>query len=203
VSLVLAFDTSGPWCAAALGEVVRAEPMERGQGERLVAMLGEVVVEAGVTWEALDGFACGTGPGNFTGVRIAVAAARALALASFRPAVGVTRFDAIAQAVKARPLVVALDARRGESYVQHFGDAPTPPEVVPPGGPGRFAGLPVAGDTAWPGAEHLGDLDPGALVRAIAVLGAQRLRERALPVPLYLRAADAAPPRDPAPAILP
>lgn len=202
MSRVLAFDTSGPWCAVALGDVVRAEPMERGQGERLMPMLAEVLAEAGLGWGDLDGFGCSTGPGNFTGVRIAVAAARGLAMASGRPAVGVTRFDAIAYAIPTRPLVVALDARRGEAYVQTFGRGAASPELVA-AGEGRFAGLPVAGDAHWPEAERLGDPDPGALVRAIAAIAAARLSGSPPPAPLYLRGADAAPPRDPAPVILP
>jgi tRNA threonylcarbamoyladenosine biosynthesis protein TsaB len=201
--LILAFDTSGPWCAAALGEVVRAEPMERGQAERLLPLLSEVVAEAGMDWSAVDGFACGTGPGNFTGVRIAVAAARGLAAASGRPAVGVTRFEAVASTVARRPLVVALDARRGESYVQVFAPDPQTPALVAAGNHAALASLPVAGDADWPGVEHLGDLDPAALARAIAACAAERLDRAGLPAPLYLRAADAAPPSDPPPVILP
>jgi tRNA threonylcarbamoyladenosine biosynthesis protein TsaB len=63
--------------------------------------------------------AVGTGPGNFTGVRIAVAAARGLALAAGRPAVGVTRLEALAHGLP-RPLTVIEDARRGEAYVQRL-----------------------------------------------------------------------------------
>ena len=99
--LILAFDTSAARCAAALvsgGRVLAArdEAMDRGQAERLLPMLEAMLAEAGVGWAALDGLAVCTGPGNFTGLRIAVAAVRGLALALGVPAVGVTAFEALA-----------------------------------------------------------------------------------------------------------
>jgi len=79
--LVLGFDTSAAHCAAALlaGERVlacRAEEMGRGQAERLMPLLEEVLESGGVTWRKLARIGVGTGPGNFTGIRISVAAAR-------------------------------------------------------------------------------------------------------------------------------
>ena len=71
---VLAFDCSGPWCRAALivgGKVIqRDEPMEKGQAERLMPLLDDLLAEAGLGWGDLAAVAVGTGPGNFTGVRI-------------------------------------------------------------------------------------------------------------------------------------
>jgi hypothetical protein len=79
---LLAFDTSAAHCAAALlcdGVVsVKSESMDKGQAERLMPLLEEVLAEAGLDWHDLAAVAVGTGPGNFTGVRIAVAAARGL-----------------------------------------------------------------------------------------------------------------------------
>lgn len=98
---ILAFDTSAAHCAAALlsGDrllALRTEPMEKGQAERLMPLLEEVLAEGSLGWADLDALAVGTGPGNFTGVRIAVAAARGLALALGKPALGVSRFEALA-----------------------------------------------------------------------------------------------------------
>ena len=76
--------------------------MDRGQAERLLPMLEEMLAEAGVGWRDLDGIGVVTGPGNFTGVRLAVAAARGLALALGIPAVGVTVFEALAAPRRAR-----------------------------------------------------------------------------------------------------
>ena len=66
---VLAFDTSGPYCAAAFlwrgDAIIRCEAMARGQAERLMGLLEEVLAEAGQTWRDLDAIGVGVGPGNF------------------------------------------------------------------------------------------------------------------------------------------
>ena len=184
---VLAFDTSAAHCAAALllpdGRVIqREDPMQKGQAERLVPMLEEVLAEAGIGWTDLTRIAVGVGPGNFTGVRISVATARGLALALGIPAVGVTRLEALAHG-QPLPCRIVEDARGGFLYVQDF-----------PGGAARL--------------ERTGDLAPLAppaampLAEAIARIGATRA-PGAAPVPFYLKGADAAPPSDPPPVILP
>ncbi|MGB4829442.1 MAG: tRNA (adenosine(37)-N6)-threonylcarbamoyltransferase complex dimerization subunit type 1 TsaB, partial [Paracoccaceae bacterium] len=119
---VLAFDTSAAQCAAALllpgGRCVsRREEMAKGQAERLIGMLQELLAEGGIGWRDLDALGVGTGPGNFTGVRISVAAARGFALALGIPALGVTRLEALAHGLP-RPLTVLEDARRDEVYLQ-------------------------------------------------------------------------------------
>jgi len=123
---ILAFDTSGPFCAAALragGRIVsqRNEPMPKGQAERLIPMLEEMLAEAGLGWPDLAALAVCTGPGNFTGVRIGVAAARGLALGLGVPAIGVTGLEALAHGAP-RPVLACLDARRGQLYAQLFGE---------------------------------------------------------------------------------
>ena len=81
---LLAFDTSAAHCAAALliaGKIhTRIDEMARGQAEHLMPMLEEVLAAHGLAWRDLDAIGVGTGPGNFTGIRISVAAARGLAL---------------------------------------------------------------------------------------------------------------------------
>jgi tRNA threonylcarbamoyl adenosine modification protein YeaZ len=127
--LVLAFDTAGPDCAAALARsaademdvLARAsEKLGRGHAERLLPMIGELLREAGVTYADLDRIAVTTGPGSFTGVRVGVAAARALALALGIPAVGIGSLEALARPELQRhsegTVVAVLDARRGEVY---------------------------------------------------------------------------------------
>jgi tRNA threonylcarbamoyladenosine biosynthesis protein TsaB len=199
---ILAFDTSAAHCAAALlfadRLILRNEPMAKGQAERLMPMLEEVLAEGGLAWADLKALAVGTGPGNFTGVRIAVAAARGLALGLGIPAVGVTRLEAVAHGLP-RPLRIIEDARRGEVYVQDFGaDGP---------GLARIARAedvePLActtGSAAGPGA-----LSPAMpIAEAIARIGAARaMTPQRRPAPFYLRGADAAPPSDPPPVILP
>lgn len=196
---ILAFDTSAAHCAAALlsGDrllALRTEPMEKGQAERLMPLLEEVLAAGGRTWADLDALAVGTGPGNFTGVRIAVAAARGLALALGKPAVGVSRFEALALGLPA-PVAVLEDARRGEVYLA---DGASPPRLVPLEGLSVTAPRQV-GSAAF--ADRLEPLYP--LAEAIARVAAGRLGQpQPRPAPFYLRGADAAPAADPPPVIL-
>ena len=197
---ILAFDTSAAHCAAALllpdRIVQRLELMEKGQAERLIPLLEEVLAEGGIGWPDLKALAVGTGPGNFTGVRISVAAARGLALGLGIPAVGVTRLEALAHGLP-RPLIVIEDAKRGQVYVQLFtpegpGLAQLADRVIP--------ACPATGSAA--GERALSPAMP--LAEAIARIGAERAAtSQPRPAPFYLRGADAAPPSDPPPVILP
>jgi tRNA threonylcarbamoyladenosine biosynthesis protein TsaB len=210
--LILAFDTAAAHCAAALvrGDRVLAradEAMDRGQAERLLPLLEAMLAEAGLAWPDLDGLAVCTGPGNFTGLRLAVAAARGLAMALEIPAVGVTLFEALA-AGRGRVLVV-LEDRRGGVFAQAFagGAALSPPaalaaEELPP----QPAGTLCLGFRAGETAARLGlaagpettRADPAVLAR----IAADRLGAAPPPAPLYIRPADATPPSEPVPAIL-
>lgn len=197
---ILAFDTSAAQCAAALlcGDRVwlKIEAMDKGQAERLLPLLADLLAEAGVAWRDLAAIAVGTGPGNFTGVRISVAAARGLALGLGIPAIGVTRLEALAHGLP-RPLTVIEDARRGEVYVQSFTDAGA--------GPARIAKPDDLGavEAMQTGSGCAGLAEAMPLVQAMAQIAAGRLGSvQPRPAPFYLRGADAAPPSDPPPLIL-
>lgn len=201
---ILAFDTSAAHCAAALllpdGRVLsRLDPMDKGQAEHLIPLLEHLLCDAGRGWADVTGLAVGTGPGNFTGVRIAVAAARGLALSLGVPAVGVTALEAAAHGLP-RPVAVIDDARRGDVYVQIFGpDGPGPARLCAAQGLALPPGIAVTGSAGGPDA--LAPVVP--LVVAIAEIAAQRMGQRQpRPAPFYLRGADAAPPSDPPPVIL-
>jgi tRNA threonylcarbamoyladenosine biosynthesis protein TsaB len=211
-ALILGFDTSAAHCAAALlsGDRLVAqaqEPMEKGQAERLMPFLEEMLSGVGIGWSDLTALAVGTGPGNFTGVRIAVAAARGLALGLGIPAVGVTTFEAIAHGAP-RPVVAMRETRRDQLYLQVFGHGD---DTVRPVVAGELLDLPAGaafvGDNAIVGAAYYRGraLRPAySLAEAVARVAATRLGSpQPRPAPFYLRAADAAPPADPPPLILP
>lgn len=155
---VLAMDAAGAACSAALwreGRVRarRLERMRRGQSERLVPMIQEVMSEAGSGYADLDVIAVTVGPGGFTGVRIGLATARGLALALGRPLVGISNFLALAAAARAeappdRLIAAMIDAKRRDLYVQVF-----TPELAPHGEPAAV--LPESLEAFLP---------PGALV---------------------------------------
>jgi tRNA threonylcarbamoyladenosine biosynthesis protein TsaB len=218
---VLAFDTAGNGCSVAVlreGRLAahRFAAMARGQAEQLLPMIEAALGEAAVAIEALDLIAVTVGPGAFTGLRIGIAAARGLALASGVPALGITSFAAVAAQVPleargARRLVVALDSRRAELYLQAFGPdgvalgegalvAPADLARWVPAGP-----LLLAGDAAPALAAALAprtpDLAPGpgiADAADVARLAAAEWRpglRPAPPRPLYLRAPDTTAPR--------
>lgn len=223
--LILAFDTSAARCAAALlsdGAVIAArdEAVGRGQAERLMPMLEEVLAEGGATWRDLSALAVGTGPGNFTGIRISVAAARGLALALGIPSVGVTLFEALA-AGQARPVLCAVPTVRGALAVQRMlpgarvwgavatCDGDDPAQALP--APFARSGIDVIGAGAGALAAITGGrvlVPQHPLAEAVARVAAARVVDAGgradLPraAPLYLRPADAAPPADPPPVIV-
>ena len=85
---ILALDTSMGACSAAVlmregasrRLLLREALMTRGHAEALMPMVADVMAESGLDFAELDRIAATVGPGSFTGVRIAIAAARALAL---------------------------------------------------------------------------------------------------------------------------
>jgi tRNA threonylcarbamoyl adenosine modification protein YeaZ len=191
----------------------RHEELGRGQAERLFPMLSEVLDEAGCTLADLDAVAVGTGPGNFTGLRIAVSAARGLALSLERPAIGIPIHEALAEGLP-RPLLASIDARRDRVYLQLFGEAPRGPEMVTletVDGDWAASGLTVTGHEAEGLALRLGGTMAPAQPPAPAIARAasrQLARNPARmdwprPAPLYLRPADAAPSADRGPVMIP
>lgn len=221
--MILSFDTSGPRCVAAVhrGDVALAsaeEPMAKGQAERLLGLCQDLLVQAGVGYSDLRAIGVGVGPGNFTGIRISVSAARGLALALGIPAIPVSTFELLRDpygvAAEAAELVV-VEAPRGAAYAQPFryGRPTGAPEVIDPAAPPDHFGrvnLTVTGHRAEEVARHLGgSARPRALQDVARHLGkitdwklSQAHDLDARPAPLYVRAPDAAPGRDTPPKIL-
>jgi tRNA threonylcarbamoyladenosine biosynthesis protein TsaB len=132
---VLAFDTATPATTVALsgaGDVVFTARHDPAAGERpghaahLLALIARVMTRAEIGWEGVDRIAVGVGPGTFTGLRIGIATARALARARDIPLVAVSTLQSLALA-RPRPgssgvpagldtVLAVLDARRGEVF---------------------------------------------------------------------------------------
>ena len=189
--LILAFDTSAPHCAVALssGDTVLSqthEEMKKGQAERLMFLLQETLDRHDISYSDLDAIAVGTGPGNFTGIRIGVSAARGLALGLGIPAYGVNGFDQRAQ-LNPNTAVQSIAAPRAHRYVRDAdGAALVSPETFE-----------NKGYTIDP------DPSPASLAASIALVAAQRFpTPEHSPAPYYLKAPDAAPSKVAAPVIL-
>lgn len=146
MTMILAMDCAAGACSAAVargGEILarRHEPMARGHAEALMPMIEEVLGEAGTSYADLDLLAVTVGPGGFTGVRIALAAARGIALAGALPLLGLNTLEALAHGVPeaergGRCVLAVLDSRRADLYVQSFAGDLAPlnqPGVVMPG----------------------------------------------------------------------
>lgn len=117
---ILAFDTSTEYCTAALlidGAVALRE-VHAGQthSQLLLPMCQDLLAEADIALQQLDGIAFGAGPGSFTGLRIACAVAQGLALGADVPVYGVGSLLALAEASAAPRVIACLDARMGEVY---------------------------------------------------------------------------------------
>jgi tRNA threonylcarbamoyladenosine biosynthesis protein TsaB len=101
------------------------ERFETGHAERLIPMIGEAMEEARLRFDQLDRIAVTVGPGTFTGTRIGIAAARALALVTNAKTIGVSSLAVMAEVARREistdALAVVVDARRGEVYAQLFG----------------------------------------------------------------------------------
>lgn len=184
--------------------------MAKGQAEHLMPLLEDVLAEADTTWADLSAIGVGVGPGNFTGIRISVSAARGLALALGIPAVGVSMLEGLALGAP-RPMLACLDAKRDRVYLQQFsGQEGGPVRLVPLQDVRDALDDPqpqvCVGQPADEVARRLGIAQaPAAFApaQAIARLAAQRWQNAPpRPAPLYVRPADASPPSTSPPVIL-
>ena len=222
---ILALDTTARRGSVALVADGRVEAALASDGAsppatRLPADLADVLARAGVTLDAVDGFAVAAGPGSFTGLRIGISTMQGLAVATGRPLVGVSALDALAAIAAAagpddeRDIMAWIDAWRGEVYGARYAADATPlgeAIVGPPGAhlaagrPGRLIG---SGAAAHPEAvAAFGEavclvepLEP-ALAATLARLAAGSLAAGERPAPhairpIYVRRPDAELARD-------
>ena len=216
---VLAIDTALDACSVAVLDTARAEivaaesrVMVRGHAESLIPMIARVMAAAGIEFGELDRIAVTVGPGSFTGLRVGIAAARGIALAAGKPAIGLTTLSGYAAphiaADDTRSVAAVIDARHEHVYLQVFGPGGrtvVAPRIAPLReavlaaltGSARVVGSGADLITAsWPRTEA-----PPAVVDQrgapdidwIARLGAAAPDPHAPLKPLYLRPPDAQP----------
>jgi len=122
--VILALDTSSAALSCALFDsaVVAESLLRERHGEALPGALLELCARAGKSLDDVTGLAVGLGPGSFTGLRVGLAAAKALAYARRLPIAGVSSLRALARAFAApgRIVVPTLEARKGELYAAAF-----------------------------------------------------------------------------------
>jgi tRNA threonylcarbamoyladenosine biosynthesis protein TsaB len=216
---ILALDTSMGACSAAVLRTAEGArrldafqvEMQRGHAEALMPLVDKVLTTAGIAAQDLDLIAATVGPGSFTGVRIAIAAARGFALVTHARLFGTDSLTVTARAalmeglVPAGPFAVAVDARRGMVYFGVYdkqGGKIEGPLLIAPADavallppPLRVVvgtGGPLLADAAGPRLEpSLPTLQPSA--EALAEIAFESGETTAILRPLYLRPPDAKP----------
>ena len=221
--LILAIDTALEACAAAVldtdaGELLAREQslMKRGHAEALMPMIARVMQSADLAFTSLDRIAVTVGPGSFTGLRVGISAARGLALAAKRPAVGLTTLSAFAAPIVGRsgpaPVISAIDARHDHVYFQIVGGDGSllvRPSVAPIDeaiAASQFGAPHLVGNAAkiladrWPADAPRPvavDAQPAPDVSWVAWLGAAANPDTTPARPFYLKAPDAKPAAQP------
>ena len=179
---VIVFDTSDKHIAAALyrgRENIKTtvESMSKGQAERLIPLLNEILDEAFLSWEDIHRIGVCTGPGNFTGIRISVSAARGLAFGLNIPAIGISSFEATLYGRSEKDLAI-LPANKGFYYIG------SNPENA------KFASEESVGSM---NKSFIHKLEPETLLKNIALLTLEKNQNFRPPTPCYIKPADVSP----------
>ena len=188
---VVVFDTSNQYIAAALyrgKQEVQSiiEFMPRGQAERLMSLLNELLEGASLDWPDISKIGVCTGPGNFTGIRIAVSAARGLALGLEIPAIGISSFEATLLGYVDEELAL-LPANKGFYYV---GSGP------------KNAKFLSEDEIDSDSTRYVHKATPEIQLKNIALLTLKKEADFSRPTPCYIKPAEAAPSSNKAPNLL-
>ena len=210
--MLLAIDTSGPFCSAALFDLTtsqfvfsRQDELGRGHAEHLMAMLEEEFQRTGTNWSELSRLAVVHGPGSFTGLRVGIAAARGFALALKIPCNTVSVFDALSHHHAIGNLACVLDARRGQVWMQCFDGQGKPlespaafaVETIAEAIPDSIKNIAGSGSALLQSADearfNILDACKAPPIEAVALFAANTAAASHPPKPLYLREPDAKP----------
>ena len=188
---VVVFDTSNQYIAAALYRGKQKDQsiiefMPRGQAERLMSLLNELLEGASLDWPDISKIGVCTGPGNFTGIRIAVSAARGLALGLEIPAIGISSFEATLLGYGDEELAL-LPANEGFYYV---GSGP------------KNAKFLSEDEIDSDSSKYVHKATPEIQLKNIALLTLKKETDFSRPTPCYIKPADAAPSSNKVPNLL-
>ena len=218
-------DTAGTECAACIYDSARdailserTENIGKGHAERLMGIVAETMAEAGVGYGDLERIVTTTGPGSFTGIRVAIATAKGFGLGLGIPVVGIGNLDGMLELARRQfsgdgkqAIGAMMDARRGELYgVLDFDCCFGPANIPFMAKVDAFSAMLAEEVSAADGLllACRGDCPDGLLqdngrIRMVPVdgvpvslyarIGAQCSRESCPPEPAYLRRPDAAP----------
>jgi N6-L-threonylcarbamoyladenine synthase len=209
--IILALDTAGVDCSAAVYDSVSdtmlgtvSETIGRGHAERLIELVDLALGEASKSLADIERIAVSVGPGSFTGIRVGVAAARGFALSLGIDGVGISTLDVLASAhletATGRPVLAAIDAKRGEVYTRLFAADGTPmgePEALAIED-AKMLAQKFAADISGSATPILKDGAEAGTPDHFPIAWVARLGGRAggmveKPKPLYLRGPDAKP----------
>jgi tRNA threonylcarbamoyladenosine biosynthesis protein TsaB len=216
---LLAIDAAGAACSVALwaeGKLLAHEiaATRHGHAVALAPMLERVVAATGTDLKSLGAVAVSCGPGGFTGMRVGLATARALALAIGCPAIGIGSFQALtATAMRSGgqygpPALAVLDSRRDELFAAELDKALNcvgAPMLLRPDAVAAYCrdrSLVLVADAeltqfAAPQFVDLAMRHANADAIAVAELAASRPDLHLPPEPIYVRAPDVSLPSKP------
>jgi len=195
---ILAVDTAMNACGVGIRRndgmfFSNMELMERGQAERLMPMILELVKAADLTLADIGAYAVTNGPGTFTGLRVGLSTVRALAQASGKRAHGISTFDALADAAGEGNNCILIETKRTDYYVRAPGQ---PDQCMSPDDLRAIIrdDWILVGDAVGRAITELGLPNKAKPFTSVPpeylIARAQQMTEGGLPEPVYLRGAD-------------
>lgn len=200
---LLVIDTATSACSAALFEDRRLiandyADIGRGHAEKLIPMIAELPDKG-----RADSITVNCGPGSFTGVRIGLSAAKALALAwqaelTGFPCLNLIAAQALAHSAKPQGVYAVMIGGHGEYFVQNFDAVGAPVDILQSMKPEQAAANAKTDHFAGSAAEQLANLSKNVSVLPMLpdaknIFSLGEIHRQAEPKPIYGRAPDAVP----------